>query len=109
MQNEEGDNHGLLRTIACSMRVLNLLTPFRCRCIFAVLMVLNFYSSWHYLTHSCPIDLSGDEAQYWDWSRHLDLSYYSKGPMVAYIIRASCALLGDNMPAVRLPALIFAV
>ena len=44
-----------------------------------------------------------------DWSRHLDLSYYSKGPMIAYIIRGSCAVMGDTMPAVRLPALILAV
>ena len=91
------------------MKSLNFLTPIRCRLIFIALMVLNFCNSWHYLTHHCPIDLSGDEAQYWDWSRHLDLSYYSKGPMVAYIIRASCHFLGDTMPAVRLPALIFAI
>jgi undecaprenyl-diphosphatase len=80
-----------------------------CRVIFAILLALNFFSSWHYLTHDCPIDLSGDEAQYWDWSRNLDLAYYSKGPMVAYIIRASCALLGNTMPAVRLPALILTI
>jgi hypothetical protein len=91
------------------MQLARILTPIRCRVIFALLMALNFYNSWHYLTHHCPIDLSGDEAQYWDWSRHLDLSYYSKGPMVAFIIRASCAMLGNTMPAVRLPALIFAV
>src|ERR1700733_12582303 len=72
-----------------------LLSPFVCRVIFAVLLVFNFYSSWHYLTHNCPIDLSGDEAQYWDWSRHLDLSYYSKGPLIAYLIRASCSLFGE--------------
>ena len=96
------------------MRFLSLLTPLRCRIIFAILIAFNFRNSWHYLTHQCPIDLSGDEAQYWDWSQHLDLSYYSKGPMVAYLIRASCAALrpfqlGDTMPAVRLPALIFAI
>jgi len=90
-------------------RAKSLLSPFVCRVIFAVLVVFNFFSNWHYLTHNCPIDLSGDEAQYWDWSRHLDLSYYSKGPMVAYIIHVSCALLGNTMPAVRLPALILAV
>jgi hypothetical protein len=31
----------------------------------------------------CPFDLAPDEAHYWDWSRHLDWSYYSKGPLVA--------------------------
>jgi undecaprenyl-diphosphatase len=33
-----------------------------------------------------PLDLAPDEAHYWDWSRRPALSYYSKGPMVAYII-----------------------
>ena len=61
------------------------------------------------MNHNCPIDLSGDEAQYWDWSRNLDLSYYSKGPLVAYIIRASCEMFGNTMPAVRYPALFFSV
>ena len=71
-------------------------------------VVLGFVAHLLYLTINCPIDLSGDEAHYWDWSRQLDLSYYSKGPVVAYIIRASCAIFGDVMWAVRLPALLFA-
>ena len=66
-----------------------------------------------YLTWNCPIDLSGDEAHYWEWSRHLDISYYSKGPLVAYIIAGGRALLGDwsqrmvgnEMLAVRVPAI----
>jgi 4-amino-4-deoxy-L-arabinose transferase-like glycosyltransferase len=32
------------------------------------------------------IDISPDEAYYWNWSRHLALSYYDHPPMVAYII-----------------------
>src|SRR6266699_3380204 len=47
-----------------------------------------------YLANNCPLDLSPDEAHYWDWSRHLDWSYYSKGQLVAWIIRAGCELLG---------------
>src|SRR5437763_9841190 len=88
---------------------LGWLTPARCRLILAGVLLLGFVSHLLYLTHDCPIDLSGDEAQYWDWSRHLDLSYYSKGPLIAYIIRASCGLFGDNMPAIRLPALLLGV
>src|SRR5437588_209567 len=65
-----------------------------------------------YLTFDCPLDLAPDEAHYWDWSRQLDWSYYSKGPLVAWLIRASCelfgplsqTLVGSNMLAVRLPA-----
>jgi hypothetical protein len=59
-----------------------------------------------YLLLNCPIDLAPDEAHYWDWSRRLDWCYYSKGPLVAWLIRASCALFGDTMPAVRFPAVL---
>ena len=57
-----------------------------------------------YLTWRCPIDLAEDEAYYWDWSREIDLSYYSKGPATALLIRGSCAIFGNTMPAVRFPA-----
>src|SRR5262249_11822277 len=67
-----------------------------------------------YLAHDCPLDLAPDEAHYWDWSRHLDWSYYSKGPLVAYLIRIGCELGGplsqrltaSDMLAVRLPAVV---
>src|SRR5262249_4502318 len=67
-----------------------------------------------YLGVDCPLDLAPDEAHYWDWSRHLDWSYYSKGPLVAYIIRAGCLIAGpwsqqlaaSEMVAVRLPAIL---
>lgn len=84
------------------------LTPGRCRLILAAALLLGFLGHLHYLTNDCPIDLAPDEAQYWEWSRRLDLSYYSKGPAVAYLIRASCAVFGDVMWAVRLPALVLA-
>ncbi len=68
-----------------------------------------------YLARFCPLDLAPDEAHYWDWSRNLDWSYYSKGPLIAWIIRASCeifgplsiALTGTEMLAVRIPAVLF--
>jgi 4-amino-4-deoxy-L-arabinose transferase-like glycosyltransferase len=51
-----------------------------------------------------PYELVADEAQYWDWSRHLDLSYYSKGPGIALSIAAATRVLGTSAAAVRLPA-----
>ncbi|MEX0774122.1 MAG: glycosyltransferase family 39 protein [Phycisphaeraceae bacterium] len=59
-----------------------------------------------YLAWFCPYELVFDEAQYWDWSRRLDLSYYTKGPGIAWAIAASTRLLGDSEWAVRLPAVI---
>ncbi|MCI4625460.1 MAG: glycosyltransferase family 39 protein [Candidatus Magnetoovum sp. WYHC-5] len=54
-----------------------------------------------------PLDLSPDEAHYWEWSRRLDISYYSKGPLVAYFIYVGRLLLGETVLAVRIMAVIF--
>jgi hypothetical protein len=45
-----------------------------------------------------------DEAQYWFWSRHLALGYYSKPPLVAWLIALTTTLFGDGEFAVRLSA-----
>ncbi len=47
------------------------------------------------------LGLSADEAHYWDWSRHLDWSYPTKGPGIAYAIAGATALLGDEAWAIR--------
>ena len=52
-------------------------------------------------------DLYDDETQYWDWSRRLDLGYYSKPPMIAYVIAAATAIGGDREFALRLTGLTF--
>jgi len=51
-----------------------------------------------------PLELVPDESYYWDWSRRLDWCYYSKPPMIAWIIAASTRLLGSHVWSVRLPA-----
>jgi hypothetical protein len=95
----------------------DLLTPasvWRWRLLAAFLILSAAGIRVAYLIHNCPLDLVPDEAHYWDWSRHLDWSYYSKGPLVAWLIRAGCELagpwsehmLGNPMLAVRLPAVI---
>lgn len=47
-------------------------------------------------------DLYIDEAQYWTWAQTPDLGYYSKPPLIAWIIAATTALFGDAEWAVRL-------
>ena len=56
-----------------------------------------------------PLDLVPDEAYYWDWSRQLDWCYYSKPPMVAWVIALSTRFLGSTPFAVRLPAVLFSI
>ena len=52
------------------------------------------------------MDLAPDEAYYWEWSRRLDWSYYSKGPMVAWLIALATRLGADTEFFVRLPAVL---
>src|SRR5215467_3294398 len=46
-------------------------------------------------------DLSFDEAHYWMWSQRLAPAYFSKGPGIAFAIRASTAVFGANEFGVR--------
>lgn len=50
--------------------------------------------------------LATEEAHYWEWSRQLDWAYYSKPPMIAWMIRLSTTLFGQTATAVRMPALL---
>lgn len=54
-----------------------------------------------------PFDVSPDEAHYWEWSRRLGLSYYSKGPGVAYVIALFTSIFGDNKLGIRIGAVLF--
>ena len=51
-------------------------------------------------------NLQSEEAQYWYWSKHLQLSYYSKPPLIAYINWLSTSLLGDSEIGIRINAII---
>ncbi len=53
-----------------------------------------------------PLELAPDEAYYWDWSRQLDYGYYSKPPLIAWIIASATAVLGSAEVAIRLPAVL---
>src|SRR6185312_1238622 len=49
-------------------------------------------------------DLYPDEAQYWLWSLHPAFGYYSKPPLVAWLITASTAVFGEDEFAIRVTA-----
>jgi hypothetical protein len=67
-----------------------------------------------FLVFGCDWDFCNDEAEYWAWSRRLDWSYYSRGPLIAWVIRLatealgglSIKLTGSLMLAARLPAVL---
>lgn len=50
-----------------------------------------------------PINLlSFDTYYYWEWSRHLALSYYDGSPMIAYLIKLSTLAFGQTLFALSL-------
>jgi len=51
--------------------------------------------------HASAIDFVTDEAQYWTWSRDLDFGYFSKPPLIAWIIRATGDLCGQSEACIR--------
>ena len=51
-----------------------------------------------------PLSLVGDESYYWEWGRQLDWGYYSKPPMIGWLMGAVHFLGADTAPLVRLPA-----
>ena len=52
------------------------------------------------------LPLSGDEAYYWDCSRHLDWTYFDQPPLVIWAMIPFRAVLGETSLAVRAPALV---
>jgi hypothetical protein len=51
-----------------------------------------------------PAGLYPDEAQYWFWAQHPAFGYYSKPPLVAWLIWLTTAAFGDSEFAIRLSA-----
>jgi len=73
--------------------------------LYLVLVMFSLFRVYHIITG--PFELLPDEAHYWEWSRRLDWGYYSKGPLIAYIIYAGTHLFGNTEFGVRFFALVF--
>jgi 4-amino-4-deoxy-L-arabinose transferase-like glycosyltransferase len=72
-------------------------TPSPVKAAVALLIFLTFFRWWYAST----LELVPDEAYYWLWSKHLDASYYSKGPAIAWTIAVATGLLGDHELGIR--------
>ncbi len=72
------------------------------RAALILIFALTLFRLWYCQT----IELCGDEAYYWLWSKHLDLGYFSKGPAVAFTIAAGTRLFGDTVFGIRFFAIL---
>ncbi|ACT57833.1 ArnT family glycosyltransferase [Hirschia baltica] len=48
-----------------------------------------------------PLNIGPDEAQYWRWSTELDWGYYSKPPLIAWMISLTTSIFGHSEWAIR--------
>ncbi|MGC3990420.1 MAG: glycosyltransferase family 39 protein [Chthoniobacteraceae bacterium] len=53
------------------------------------------------LVFTGQIELSADEAYYYQWSQRLDWAYFSKGPGIALAIRTATELFGPSVSSIR--------
>src|SRR6516165_5224623 len=87
------------------MRDGTLLSSRYARWAAVILVVGTIFRLW-YSTH---LELVGDEAYYWLWSRHLDFCYLDKGPVIAWFISAGTALFGQTVFGIRFFATLLAL
>lgn len=69
------------------------------------LICITLYRIW--IIPRLGVTLYVDEAQYWTWAKELNFGgYYSKPPMIAWLIAATTAVLGDGLIGVKLCGLL---
>ena len=70
----------------------------------AVLLILAVTAARVIALALSPLQLYQDEAQYWVWSWEFDWGYFSKPPLIAWIIGLTTFLFGDSEFGVRAAA-----
>ena len=61
-----------------------------------------------YVLFAIDLELAGDEAYYWDWGRKPDWCYFSKPPMIGWLMGLIRVVFGYHWEAVRLTSAILA-
>ena len=74
---------------------------------YALILIAGLLALRILLVAISPLELYADEAQYWRWSQTLEWGYYSKPPMIAWMIHVSTSVFGDAEWAIRLLAPVF--
>ena len=69
-----------------------------------IIIVLSFILLRVFAIIITPLELSADEAQYWLWSKELNWGYFSKPPMIAWLIYISNNIFGDYDYSIRILA-----
>src|SRR5262245_52269710 len=92
--------------IGCSdPRSMNPSATFRSRSFWAAALIVFVLTIVRLVgLHFSTVDLFFDESQYWSWSRELALGYFSKPPLLAWLIAAAEHICGSSEACIRSPA-----
>jgi 4-amino-4-deoxy-L-arabinose transferase-like glycosyltransferase len=74
--------------------------------VIALVVIAVSFAVRYWFVATGQLNLVQDEAQYWDWIRRPQLSYYSKGPLIAGIIGLWTKVFGSTELGVRFGAVI---
>lgn len=77
-------------------------TGFELRLALALALIVSAWRLW--VLARSGLNLSFDEAQYWLWAQTPAFGYYSKPPLVAWLIGLAGAVCGEAESCVRLPS-----
>jgi len=78
--------------------------------LWLVIFVLTLLSARLIANAFARTDLVFNEAQYWSWSRDLDFGYFSKPPLLAWLIRGTTELCGNGEACIRsFPPVLYAI
>src|ERR1700712_3150606 len=87
--------------------VQNTLSPERSRTLARrVFAAVILWRLLYLIPFTSMFDLVGDESYYWDWGRHLDWGYFSKPPMIGWLMGVVGRVSGDTEWGVRLASLL---
>lgn len=75
------------------------------RAFAATALAAGLLTAWRlYELAASQLPLFFDEAQYWSWAQAPAFGYYSKPPVVAWMIAAATAFCGDGEACIRAPS-----
>jgi 4-amino-4-deoxy-L-arabinose transferase-like glycosyltransferase len=69
--------------------------------LWLVILILGLLAAQLIADAFARTELVFNEAQYWSWSRELDFGYFSKPPLIAWLIRGTSELCGNSEACLR--------
>ncbi|HHD82356.1 MAG TPA: hypothetical protein ENK94_04105, partial [Campylobacterales bacterium] len=68
-----------------------------------ILQLFRFITLYFQLQTS---DLYVDEVYYWGWAQHFELGYYSKPPVLSWLIMLTTTIFGESEWAIKMGAIL---